>query len=107
MWDKFPPAFLFTFPIIHVHMLHIADLPTPSGFLLVAGNLHDICPHQTTHPLVCAKREKVKDFGDGDQLGSPSSRHPTAMSASAGPEPCISWTNPVLLSRAHLRGCPH
>ena len=42
MWDKYPPLY---FPIYnsyqHVHVLHIADSPSPSGFLLVAGNLHD------------------------------------------------------------------
>ena len=29
----------------HVHALHIVDSPSPPGFLLVVGNLHDIRPH--------------------------------------------------------------
>ena len=41
MWDNFPFYFPIYISYIHVHMLHIADLPTPSGFFLVAGNLHD------------------------------------------------------------------
>ena len=71
-------------------MLHIIDLPILSGFRTIAGNLHDIHPHQTARPLVCAKRERVKDFGDGHQPGSPPSRHPTAVPAFASMEPSIS-----------------
>ena len=67
-------------------MLHIGDSAPPSGFLLVAGNFHDIRPHQTAHPPVCAKKKKVKDFSDDDQLGSPSSRHPSTLSTFASPK---------------------
>ena len=89
MWDKSPPTLLFTFAIIHVHMLHIADFPTPFGFLLAAGNLHNIRPYQTTHPWACAKREKVKDFGYGVQPTSPPSRHPTVVPTSTSPHTSI------------------
>ena len=41
MWDRYSPYYSILIPNIHVHTLHIDDLPTPSGFLLIAGNLHD------------------------------------------------------------------
>ena len=90
MLDKYSPNYSILIPNIHVHTLHITDLPILSGFHTVAGNLHNIHPHQTAHPPICAKREKVKDFGYGDQPGSPSSRHPTTVPTSPGPEPSIS-----------------
>ena len=52
MLDLFPrmPSYLH-----YVHSLHSADLLVFPGFPLVAENLHDIRPHLTAHPPVCAK----------------------------------------------------
>ena len=63
-----------------MHALHITDSPSTPGFLLVAGNLHDIRPHQTcTSTGMCQERElNVRDSGDWFQPGPLRTRQPVS-----------------------------
>ena len=82
-----------------MHTLHIIHPPLSSQFLLVAGILHDIRPHQNcTSTRMCQEREKnVRDSGYGFQPGSPRTWHPISAPVVA-PGPKLSTTGPTSLS---------